>query len=148
MQTYIYQANAHWVLHERGAVKCEDIGQTLDFSIPVEFGGEPAFWTPEHLLLASVASCYVATFRAMAEKSSLEFHAVDVTVHGAIEKEEGRLRFTRVTLSPAISIEKESDRERTVRLAEKAEQGCLIARSLSAAFTLQPQILVESPVAA
>lgn len=147
MQRYTYQASAHWMLHERGGVKAEGIAPDLDFTVPPEFGGESGLWTPEHLLLAAVASCYVATFRGVAEKSHLEFQSIEVSVEGVIEKQDNCLCFTRITLRPEATINREADSERAGLLLEKAERGCLIARSLSAEFVLQPRIVVQSPVA-
>ncbi len=145
---YTYQASAFWTLHHRGIVKAENnIPYTLDFTVPPEFGGEPGAWTPEHLLLAAVASCYVATFRGMAEKSKLEIHGIEVNVEGVIEKQEGSLRFTSIILRPEATILREEDFERAMRLLEKAERGCLIARSLSSEIVLQSRVVVEEPVA-
>jgi peroxiredoxin-like protein len=144
---YTYKASASWELHQRGYVKAgNDIPYVLNFSAPPDFGGEPGLWTPEHLLLASVAGCFVATFRAMAERSNLEFRAIEVPVEGVVEKQEGGLRFTRIVVRPEIAIFREEDRERTGRLLEKAERGCLIARSLSSEIVLQANVLVEAPL--
>jgi peroxiredoxin-like protein len=142
---YSYTASASWTRHRRGSVEAENgIPQTLDFSVPPEFGGEPGYWTPEHLLLAAVASCLVATFRGMSEKSKLEFPSIDVTVKGIIEKQDGYLCFTRIILRPEVLIGCEEDRERTTRLLEKAERACLIARSLSAEIVLEAKVTVEA----
>jgi peroxiredoxin-like protein len=147
MQTqYKYQASASWTLHRHGFVKAGDgIPFTLDFSVPPEFGGEGGMWTPEHLLLAAVASCFAATFRGMAEKSNLDFQTIEIAVEGIIEKKEGSLRFTKIILHPEALICREEDRARAVRLLDKAEQSCLVARSLSAEIEMQPQIWVEAP---
>ena len=99
-------------------------------------------WTPEHLLLASVVTCYVTTLRAVAEASKLEFHGVEVPVEGKIEKLEGGFRFTQITLRPEVTIPREEDRERTGRVLEKAERVCLVSRSLNCAVVLEPTILV------
>ncbi len=143
---YKYQASASWTLHRHGFVKAGDgVPYTLDFSVPPEFGGEGGMWTPEHLLLGAVASCFVATFRGMAEKSNLDFQTIEVAVEGVIEKKDGSLRFTKLILHPEALICREEDRERVSRLLEKAERGCLIAKSLSAAIEVEPQIWVETP---
>ena len=143
---YKYEASASWALHHHGSVQPGDgIPLKLDFSVPPEFGGEGGMWTPEHLLLGAVASCYVATFRGIAEKSNLEFQAIEISVEGVIEKKDGGLRFTRILLHPKASICREEDRTRAAKLLDKAEQGCLIARSLSAEIQMQPQIWVETP---
>lgn len=145
---YSYHTTAHWTLHKRGIVEADSsIPRTINFSAPPEFGGEPGMWTPEHFLLAGVSTCYVATFRGMAANSKLDFHGLEVAVEGTIEKQEGGLRFTRIVLHPVVTIDREEDRERAGRLLEKAERGCLIARSIQATFVLEPKILVETPVA-
>jgi len=145
--TYKYQASASWVLHQRGIVRADDsIPYALDFTVPPEFGGEPGLWTPEHLLLAAVASCYVATFRGTAEASKMAFRGIDVTVEGVIEKQEGSLRFTKIVLRPEAAIDRQEDYELARRLLDKAERGCLIARSLSSEIQLQPKVFVETPL--
>jgi peroxiredoxin-like protein len=145
---YVYHAEASWTLHERGLVKAgEAIAETFSFSSPPEFGGEAGLWTPEHLLLAAVASCFVATFRGVARASKLEFHDIDVQIEGIIERQDGSLRFTKIILQPQVTILHEADGARTRLLLEKAERICLIARSLSSAVVLQPRVEIEEPAA-
>jgi len=144
---FTYRTTAHWTMHKRGIVEAESIPRTINFSAPPEFGGEPGLWTPEHLLLSAVSTCFVATFRAVAEASKLEFQGLEVNVEGAIEKQEGGYRFTTVTVRPTVTIHHEEDRERTGRLLEKAERICLIARSILATIVLEVKIVVEAPVA-
>jgi len=144
---YTYRTTAHWTMHKRGIVEGESIPRTINFAAPPEFGGEPGLWTPEHLLLSAVSTCFVATFRAVAEASKLEFQGMEVDVEGAIEKQEGGYRFTTITVRPTVTIHHEEDRERTGRLLEKAERICLIARSILATIVLEAKIVVEAPVA-
>lgn len=145
---FTYRTTAHWTLHKRGIVDAgEEIPRTINFAAPPEFGGEPWLWTPEHLLLAAVSTCYVATFRAVAEASKLEIHGLEVRVDGTVEKQEGGFRFTHITLWPTLTILREEDRERAGRLLEKAERVCLVGRSILATMKLEAKILVEAPVA-
>jgi peroxiredoxin-like protein len=141
--SYSYRTTAHWTEHKRGIVEAEGIPRTINFAAPPEFGGEPGLWTPEHLLLAAVSTCYVATLRAVAEASKVQFHALELTVEGTIEKQEGGFRFTRVLLRPVVTIFKEDDRERMGRMLEKAERACLISRSLACPASLEAKILVQ-----
>jgi peroxiredoxin-like protein len=140
---YTYRSTAHWTEHKRGIVEAEGIPRTINFAAPPEFGGEPGLWTPEHLLLASVSTCYVATLRAVAEASKLHFTSLELSVEGTIEKEDGGFRFTRIILRPIVAIDNEGDRERMGRLLEKAERVCLISRSLASAIVLESKILVQ-----
>lgn len=146
--TYSYRTTARWTEHKRGIVEAEGIPRTINFASPPEFGGEPGLWTPEHLLLASVGTCYVATLRAVAEASKSEFHALELALEGTIEKQEGGFRFTRIVLRPVVTIDKEGDRERMQRLLEKAERVCLVSRSLSCTIALEPKIVVQEVVRA
>jgi peroxiredoxin-like protein len=145
-KSYSYNVTAHWTMHKTGLVESQSIPRTINFAAPPEFGGEPGLWTPEHLLLASVSTCFVATFCAVAEASRLEFNGVEVAVEGQIEKLEGGFRFTKIVLKPVLSIQDEKDRERASRLLEKAERICLISRSLACTILLEAKIVVEQPV--
>jgi len=47
-------------------------------------------------------------------------------------------------LYPELTIDRESDRERGVRLLEKTERSCLISRSLKAAVSMQSKLQQEN----
>jgi organic hydroperoxide reductase OsmC/OhrA len=145
---YTYHASAQFHRHDRSFVEIEHgAPRIVNFSAPPEFGGEPGFWTPEHFLLAAVASCFIATFRAIAGASKLEFQGIEVAVEGLLEKDSAGFRFTKVILRPTAIIFDEHERDRTGRLLEKAERICLVTRSLSSAVELEAKILIEKPVA-
>ena len=146
-KSYAYQVTAHWTNHKRGIVEADSIPRTINFAAPPEFGGEPGLWTPEHLLLAAVSTCFVATLRAVAEASKLEFDGVECPVEGRIEKLEGGFKFTRITLRPVVTIHREEDRERAGRVLEKAERACLVSRSLECTLMLESTIHVAAVLA-
>ena len=146
LKSYSYKAAAHWTNHKRGIVEGEAIPRTINFAAPPEFGGEPGLWTPEHLLLAAVSTCYVATLRAVAEASKLEFEGIEVPIEGKIEKLDGGFKFTRIILRPVVTIHQEQDRERIGRLLEKAEHVCLVSRSLDCDLVLEAKIVVANLV--
>ena len=145
---YIYQATAHCHMYEPGFVEADySIPGRINFSAPPEFGGEQGLWTPEHLLLASLSSCFVASFRAVAGPSKLEFRHLDVNTEGTIEKLEGGFRFTKIILHLGLTITREEDRERAAKLLEKAERICIVSRSLACSVTTDPKITLETPAA-
>ena len=146
-KTYRYGAKAQWYVNGRAYVEADHVVPiNIEFSSPPEFGGEPGVWTPEHFLLISVASCYVATFRAMAEASHLDFRGIEVATEGVIAKDSAGLRFTKIHVRPIVVLHQEEDRDRAARLMEKAEKHCLIARSLSSQIVLEPKMLIEAPL--
>jgi len=145
---YSYHASAQWHHNGRGFVEVEQgAPRIVNFAPPPEFGGDPGYWTPEHFLLAAVTSCFVATFRAVANASKLDFQGIEIAADGVIEREAGGFRFTKINLKPVVIIFAEPERERAQRLLEKAERACLVTRSLSCTVELEPKVLVEKPVA-
>ncbi|MGE5205609.1 MAG: OsmC family protein [Chlamydiota bacterium] len=144
--THLYHASAIWTMRRRGIASAEDVPRTINFSAPPEFQGEPGLWTPEHLLVASVATCFLTTFRAVAEISKLQVVRLEVEAEGVLEKQEGGFRITRVMVRPRLTIADAADQERAQRLLEKAERACLISRSLSSEVTMQATVEVDAAV--
>ncbi len=73
-----YGAVAHWTTARNGMAEAETVRQPLCFSAPPEFGGESNRWTPEHFFVAAVGSCFVTTFRVIAELSELDVSSLEV----------------------------------------------------------------------
>ena len=143
-KTYTFHASAHLVGKSKAYVSAEAVPLSLQFSTPPEFNGERGKWTPEHLLIAATSSCLAATFRSMAEHSKFEFISLHVEAEGTLEKNEEGFRFTRIVLRPRLSVIRDDDRERGVKLLQKAERSCLVARSLHGQVTMDPLIVVQA----
>jgi len=145
--TYSFASSARWTGDRHGVVAGHAIEPPIDFSAPPEFQGEAGVWTPEHFFTSAVATCFITTFQAIAVFSKFEAHALEVSVEGQVEKGQGGFRFTRVTVRPVLTITSESERERALRLLEKAERACLVSRSLQSQIVLEPQVVL-APAAA
>jgi peroxiredoxin-like protein len=138
--TYSYRGQARWTTGRNGVAEAVPQSPPVHFSAPPEFQGDAGRWTPEHFLLASVAACFITTFRAIAELSKFDAEGLEVAVEGWVEKAENGLRFTRILLRPTLAIASEADRERAVRLLEKAERSCLVSRSLRSEVRMEPAV--------
>lgn len=143
---YRFHAKAEWTADSRGWVQGDPIAPGLDFAAPSEFRGVPGLWSPEHFFVAAVVTCFITTFRAIAEFSKFKFDGLTVTGEGVLEKGEGGYKFTRIFLQLVLTIEREEDRERAQRLLEKAERSCLISRSIQSEIVLQPTLEVGGAV--
>ena len=139
---YKYFLNVEWTRNRSGVAEADHVVQRVDFSAPVEFQGEEDKWTPEHFFLAALASCFVTTFSAVAEFSKFPVAQLTVTALGTLAKTEGGMRMAEVELRPMLKIEDESQRERAMRLLEKAESGCLISRSVNSKVTVHAVVEV------
>lgn len=108
---------------------------------PPEFGGPGGYWSPETLLLAAVGDCMLLTFRAIAKASRFEWREVSADVEGIMERIDGNSRFIAITTRIRLVVPRGADAARGRRLLEKAEQGCPISNSLSAAKHLDCEIV-------
>jgi organic hydroperoxide reductase OsmC/OhrA len=108
---------------------------------PAEFDGPGDVWSPETLLCASVADCFMLTFRAIARASKLEWSDLSCRVEGVLERVEGGSLFTRYTTYATLTIAPAGDASRARTLLEKAEHGCLVANSLKGERMLETQIV-------
>ena len=141
---YTYRVATHLLGKAKGYVSAEGVPLALQFNAPPEFNGERGKWTPETLLVASVATCLAATFRAVAEASKFDYMNFHVDGQGVLEKLEDGFRFTRIVLRPRIGVIQDEDRERAAKLLLKAERACLIARSLRCEVILEPVVVVAA----
>lgn len=108
---------------------------------PVEFGGPGGRWSPESLLVAAVADCFVLSFRAIARASQLSWMSVHCTVGGTLDRVDGKTRFTAFALHARLVAPRDVDADKAARLLEKAKASCLITNSLSATTTLTTEVV-------
>jgi organic hydroperoxide reductase OsmC/OhrA len=112
---------------------------------PRDFGGPGDAWSPEHLLLASVETCFVLTFRAVAEASKFDFLSLEVSGSGTVDRKDGGTRFIDIVLRSRLALPKGADPERAKRMLEKGKNACLVTASLSVPVRLESEIVVDSP---
>jgi len=119
-------------------------GGCIQVATPPQFpGGVEGIWSPEHLFTASVASCLMTTFLAIAENSKLPFTAFTCKSQGKLDKEDGKYRMTQIVLEPHVTITREEDRAKAERIIRKAEANCLITHSIRSDVTVNPVVIVE-----
>ena len=110
---------------------------------PPEFGGPGGVWSPETLLCASIADCFVLSFRAVARASRCEWSEVACRVEGILERIEGVTQFTRYRIFASLKVPSEAAREKATRLLERAEHICLISSSLRGERILVTEVVVR-----
>jgi organic hydroperoxide reductase OsmC/OhrA len=111
---------------------------------PKEFDGPGNAWSPEQLLLAAVETCFMFTFRAVAQASKFDYLSLDLSGSGTVDRKEGATRFTEVVLRLRLTLPNGGDPERAKRMLEKGKNACLVTASLSVPIRLESEIVVES----
>ena len=108
---------------------------------PLEFDGPGDMWSPKTLLCASIADCFVLTFRAIARASKLEWSELACRVEGVLERVDGVAQYTRFTTFASLKVTSDSDAVKVQRLLEKAEHLCLVSNSLRGQRNLITEIV-------
>lgn len=108
---------------------------------PAEFGGPGDQWSPETLLVAAVADCFILGFRAIARASHFEWLDLKCEADGVLDKVERTILFTEMHLKATLTVPAGADIEKALKLLDKAEQSCLISNSLSAEVHLEAEVL-------
>lgn len=140
---HIYQVAA--LAGPDGDVSLSGAGLPMIASAPPEkFGGPGDRWSPEDLLVAAVADCFVLSFRAIARASKFDWLSLDCSVEGVLDRPEKVTCFTGFTVNAVLTVPADTDEARALRLLDKAEQSCLITNSLSATVHLNPQVVSSS----
>jgi len=111
---------------------------------PAEFGGPGDQWSPESLLVAAVADCFILSFRAIARASRLDWESLTCSVDGTLDAVDRVTQFTDFKVSATLKLPAGSNEEKARRLLEKAEHVCLITNSLKAASHLEATVHVAA----
>ena len=118
--------------------------ETLPSAPPQEFGGPGDRWSPETLLVAAIADCFVLTFRAIAKVSRLSWLSLRCDVAGTVERSEGKTKFTQSKANATLDVPPDTNEQRAQRILGKAETSCLITNSLSATTHLNAVVVAKS----
>nr|MBS0036639.1 OsmC family protein [Saprospiraceae bacterium] len=144
MESHVYKVNLKWKNGRVGKLSASGLPTEFQVATPPEFDqGVPGIWSPEHLFTASVVSCFMTTFLAIAHFSGLEFKDFDCPADGKLEKVERQYQMTEILLRPTLTIFDEKFRAKANRILVKAESACLITHSIHTQVKLDPTILID-----
>lgn len=144
MQEYPHHYHASAQAPATGEIRVSSPGlEDLTTLAPPEFGGPGDLWSPETLLVAAVADCFILTFRAIARGSRFDWNAVTCDVEGVLDRVERVTRFTDFHMQVELRVPAGADTTKAERIARRSEEVCLITRSLTGQFHLQVNVIVE-----
>jgi len=118
----------------------------LQISAPIEFDGPQGYWSPEAFFSASVSTCFILTFKAIARGKKLSWDSINVDADAYLDKSENKLKFTRVDVFVTLTIPPSEAGKEEIYLnaLRKAEETCLITNSISATVQLNPKVELTS----
>ena len=122
----------HTVILENGQI-------ILNSAAPTFLGNSKAS-NPETLLLASLSSCHMLTFLAVASKRGFQVSHYQDKAEGTLGKNaDGRMAITHCLLNPIITFsgEKIPSTDELAKLHDSAHRYCFIANSLNIPVEIQ-----------
>ncbi|MDZ7660033.1 OsmC family protein [Fodinibius sp.] len=140
-----YQVDLDWKEDRVGTLSSPELDDKIEVATPPPFdGGVEGIWSPEHLFVSSVSSCFMTTFVAIADYSKLKFENLSVKATGKLDKEDGKFVVSEITLNPELTIAEEKFSDKAKRIMEKAEEACLITRSIKTKIHFEPKVTIAA----
>lgn len=109
---------------------------------PLQFDGPGDQWSPEELLVAAVANCFVLSFRAITKASQFDWLGIQCSSVGTLDKVDRTLKFSAMETRVELTVPAGTDTETAEKLLHKAERTCLVSNSLDCEKTLHCSIVV------
>jgi organic hydroperoxide reductase OsmC/OhrA len=119
-----------------------DAGITVRVSANPAYQGNEHCADPEEAFVASLSSCHMLTFLAIACKKRFTVDFYRDQAIGILGKDQaGRLAMTRVTLRPQVRFggEKTPTPEALAQMHDQAHHACFIANSVKTEVVVEPQ---------
>ncbi len=143
MQDFPHHYRTRATARAEGNVDLTSAGlETLESAGPAEFGGPGDLWSPETLLAAAIADCFILSFRAVAKAAKFDWLSLSCDVDAVLDRVDRVIKFTEFHLAVVLEVPAGSDEARATRLLEKAEHVCLITNSLTGTAHLDATVKV------
>lgn len=145
---HLFHLNAQWP-GGRNDVGTIDAGQLkTKISIPPAMNGPGIGTNPDEMLLGAAATCYIITLATLMEQSNLRKEQLEMESIGVVDVKNGVITYKKIIHKPQITLPSDAtqrDVARTQRLAEKAENSCMISRAIkgNVEVELEPTIQVN-----
>jgi peroxiredoxin-like protein len=137
---FYYENEVEWQKEKEGEIRGPRL-PGVNIGAPPEFKGREGLWSPEQLFVASLNTCYMLTFLAIAENSKVSLVSFSCTAKGKLEKVPGgNYQITEIVVKPRVVIAAVNDLSRMPRILEKAKENCFVSNSIKTTVTLQPEV--------
>ena len=138
--TYYYETEIEWRGDKNLRLASAEL-PAISAGAPPEFNGREGIWSPEHLFVASINTCYVLTFLAIAEFSKIAIVSFSSSAKGKLEKVVGSgYQVTEIVVKPKVVIALVDDLGRISRIFEKAKENCFVSNSIKSTIKLEPEV--------
>lgn len=140
LPVFYYETEVEWKKEKEGQIGGPSL-PGVAVGAPPEFKGREGLWSPEQLFVASLNTCYMLTFLAIAENSKVSLVSFSSTAKGKLEKVAGgNYQVTEIVVKPRVVIASTNDLGRLPRILEKAKENCFVSNSIKSDVKVQPEV--------
>lgn len=146
MPTHRFEGRVTWRAGAEGTAagnhRIEFAGRpALEVSGAPQYRGDGTKLNPEELLVASLASCQLLTYLALAPRAGVTVLDYEDAPVGTLAMVDKKMRVAEIVLHPRITIGQTDDVAAATTLVERAHESCFIGNSISCAVRLEPEIV-------
>ena len=146
MPTHHFHASVEWRKGGEGPATGNhtvafDGRPSIEVSGAPQYKGDPTRTNPEELFAASLASCQLLTYLALAARAGIDVLAYDDAPQATLAIADKKMRVTEVLLRPRITVAPGADIAKARSLVDTAHEGCFVASSVACAVRLEPEIV-------
>ena len=139
----VWNRNGHEFTYQKYSRDHEwrfDGGEVVRGSASPAYLGNETCVDPEEAFIASLSSCHMLTFLALATKENLVVESYDDNAVGYLEKNsDGKMAVTRVVLRPKIIFSGGDPSQATLdKMHHQSHEMCFIASSVKTEITVEP----------
>src|SRR5215831_6630459 len=139
-----FDVQLNWLSGTRGILTADDVKDTMYVATPQVFGGEGQEWSPKHLFLSSVSSCFMSTYLVFARKLGFSISHFECKTVGQVELVNGSYAVTNIRVYPVIYLTDLAQEEKAVKALQLTERHCLISNSINAKIFYHGEIKLET----
>lgn len=148
-----FEARLHWTGAAFGPAITYD-GYSREYLIEIDgkspirgssvpaYRGNPGLHNPEDLLVASLSACHMLWYLHLCTDAGIQVSAYRDDASGTMDKVDGNVAFTEVTLRPKVTILK-GDADQATGLHIEANRACFIANSVNFPVRHDPSTIVD-----
>ena len=124
-----FAVQLNWLEKSKGVLSADDVDNSLIVATPSAFGGEGHDWSPEHMFLGSISSCYMSTFMVFAKKLQMVVEKLECETTGVVAFVNGSYQFTNIEVYPRICVNQKWEEKANIAM-NKTQNHCLISHSI------------------
>ena len=129
-----YELDCVWT----GGDRCDlsSGARSLKGGAPAQFDGtDESLWSPEHLILAALAQCLMATYHALNKRNPIETRSYSSKAESVLDKTREGLVFTsfKVSVTVKVPADRADDARKLIELSKKY---CITSNALKTAPTV------------